>query len=112
MKIDVTFRNMESTEGLQDYVEKYTEKFKKYLAKYDPLATFVHVVLDGHLEHRRYTAEVRVKTPHFNLIVNRQNHDMYPLIDEIMHIMERDLQIAKEKEVDMVKKRKKISEIE
>lgn len=112
MKVDVTLRNMETTKAIEDYIYKNTAKFQKYLAKDDPEATFVHVILDGHFEHHRYTAEVRVKTPRFNLVVNRQGHDMYPLIDEIMHIMERDLQTAKQELVDNLRKRKKISEIE
>ena len=112
MKVDVTFRNMSHTQAMEDHVQKYMPKFAKYLGKDNPDATFVHVILDGHLVHRKCTAEVRVKTPHFNLIVNREGHDMYPLIDEIMHIMEEQLQQAKEKVVDGIKKHTKISKIE
>lgn len=109
MKVDITFRNMEHTQAIEDYVSKYVNKFSKYLSKEDPRATFVHVLLDGHFKHHKYDAEVRVKTPNYELIANREGKDMYPLIDEVMHIMERELQSAKQEMVDNVRKRVKIS---
>lgn len=111
MKIDVTFRNMEHTVAIEDHVQKHASKFAKYLAKENPEATFIHVVLDGQLKHHKYNAEVRVKTPHYNLVVNREGKDMYPLIDEVMHIMEEQLQQAKRKMVDSLKKNIKISKL-
>lgn len=102
---------MSHTPAMEDRVQKYMPKFEKYLGKDNPEATFVHVILDGHLDHHLYTAEVRVKTPHFNLVVNRAGKDMYPLIDEIMHIMEEQLQQAKQKVVDKLKKNTKISKL-
>lgn len=109
MKVDITFRNMEHTQAIEDYVNKYINKFSKYLGKEDPGATFVHVILDGHFKHHKYDAEVRVKTPNYELIANREGKDMYPLIDEVMHIMERELQNAKQEQVDNLRKRVKIS---
>ncbi len=110
MKVDVTFRNMQHTPAIEEYVAKNVVKFEKYVGKYDPAATFVHVILDGHFKHHKYDAEVRVKTPAFNLVANREGADMYPLIDEVMHIMEKQLQNAKQELVDDLRKRKKISE--
>lgn len=111
MKVDVTFRNMEHTEAIESHVQKYVPKFAKYLNKDNPDATFMHVILDGHFKHHKYDAEVRIKSPHYNLIVNREGKDMYPLIDEIMHVMEEQLQQAKEKLVDNLKKNTKISKL-
>lgn len=111
MKLDLVFRGMEHTDAIKDHVLKNVEKFKKYLGKEDPDATFVHVTLSGQINHDIYKVEIRVKSPHFNLIAERENHDMYPLIDEVVHIMERELKDAKEKMQDDIKKAKKPNQI-
>ncbi|MBM17973.1 MAG: ribosomal subunit interface protein [Epsilonproteobacteria bacterium] len=107
MKVDFDFRGMMHTQAIQDYINKNIEKFKKYFGKEDPDATFVHVTLLGKENHDIYRVEIRVKTPHFDLIAERENHDMYPLIDEVVHIMERELKDAKEKFLDSIQKAKK-----
>ena len=112
MKIDITFRNMEHTQAIEDYVNTNTNKFKKYFGHEDTGAIFIHVILDGHFKHHKYDAEIRVKTPNYNLVANREGKDMYPLIDEVLHIMEKELQNAKQKRVDDLRKRTKISKEE
>lgn len=111
MKVNVTFRNMEHTSAIEDYVQKHIPKFSKYLAKENPEATFGSVVLDGQFKHHVYNAEVRIKTPRFNLVVSREGKEMYALIDEVMRIMEEQLQQAKEKIVDSLKQATKISKL-
>ena len=115
MELNIVFKDMDRTEAIEEYVLKNVEKFKKYLGKEDPEATFVHVVFQGKKGHEFgknkqgiYKVEIRVKTPHFDLIVDRENNnEMYSLIDEVVHIMERKLQDAKEKFLDSIHKVKK-----
>lgn len=104
MKVDVIFRGMDHTTAIEEYILKNIEKFKKYFGKENPEATFVHIVLEGNHNHHMYMVEIRVKTPHFNLIAKRENHEMYSLIDEVVHIMERELKNAKEKITDDIHK--------
>ena len=107
MKADITFRGMDHSEALEQYAVKYLTKFKKYFGKEDPDSIFIHVIVEGHLTHRMYSCETRIKSKHFNLVAKRESADMYALIDEVMHIMERELQTAKQKIVDDIRKRKK-----
>lgn len=109
MKVDVIFRGMDHTQAIEDYVAKNVVKLEKYLGKEDPEATFVHVTLEGNHNHNIYVAEIRVKSPHFNTIVKKEGHDMYPLIDEAMRAMELGLRNEKEKLLDSVQKRDKFS---
>lgn len=107
MELEITYRGMEPSGAMDKYVAKYFEKFKKYFGKEDPSSIFLHVVLEGHLNHHICVVEVRIKTEHFNVQVKREGADMYPLIDETMHIVERDLQKSKQRKVDDLRQRKK-----
>ncbi len=107
MKADMTFRGMEHSEAMEHYAAKYLTKFKKYFGKEEPDSIFIHIIFEGHLNHHMYTCEVRIKSPHFDLIAKREGAEMYPAIDEVMHIMERELQVAKQRIVDDIRKRKK-----
>jgi ribosomal subunit interface protein len=107
MELEIVFRGMEPSEALENYVAKYFAKFKKYFGKEDPSSIFLNVVLEGHLNHHINIVEARIKTQHFDVVVKREGPEMYPLIDEAMHIVERDLQKAKERKIDDLRKRKK-----
>ncbi len=107
MKFDMIFREMEPSVAMKNYVNKYVEKFQKYMHKEDPDSVFIHVVLDGKFNHHMMAAEVRVKSSNFDLVVKKEGKDMYPLIDETMKIMEQELQNKKERLIDDLRKRKK-----
>lgn len=107
MKLEIVFRGTDPSDAMEKYVIKYVKKFKKYVAKQDPESTFVHVVLEGKLNHHLYMVEVRLKSQLFNLVAKRDGADMYALIDETMHVMERELQKHKQRVVDDIKKRTK-----
>lgn len=107
MEYDIIFLEMEPSEAIKNYVGKYIEKFKKYLHREDPDSVFIHVVLNGKFNHHLMSVEVRVKAKHLNLIMKKEGHDMYPLIDETMKAMENELQKKKERIVDDLRKRKK-----
>ena len=107
MELEIVFRGMDHSMALEKYVSKYFEKFKKYLGKEDPSSIFLHVVLTGQHNHHINIVETKIKTQHFDVQVKREGADMYPLVDEVMHIVERDLQKAKQRKVDDLRKRKK-----
>ncbi|MBP9765011.1 HPF/RaiA family ribosome-associated protein [Candidatus Babeliales bacterium] len=107
MQLEIIFRGTEPSQAMEAYVIKYVEKFKKYMSKEDPESVFVHVVLEGHHNHHIMNVEVRVKSQHYDLVVDRDGADMYPLIDETMKIMEEELQQHKQRMVDDLRKRKK-----
>lgn len=108
MELELVFRGMEPSGAMEKYVAKYFEKFKKYFGKEDPSSIFLHVVLEGHHTHHINIVEVKIKTQHFDVMVKREGKDMYTLIDETMHIVERDLQKNKQRKIDDLRRRKKI----
>jgi len=108
MNANMTFRGMDSSEAMEQYAAKYLTKLKKYLGKEEPDSVFVSVVFEGKLNHHMYVCEVRIKTPHFDVQVKKEGADMYPLIDETMKIVEQELQNKKQRNVDDLRKRKKL----
>ncbi|HSW75753.1 MAG TPA: HPF/RaiA family ribosome-associated protein [Candidatus Saccharimonadales bacterium] len=108
MEADMTFRGMEPSHTIEQYAAKYLTKFKKYLGKEESDSVFVSVVFEGEFNHHMYACEVRIKTPHFDVQVKKEGHDMYPLIDETMKVVEQDLQNKKQRIVDDLRKRKKL----
>ncbi len=107
MELEIVFRGMDPSRALEEYVAKYFTKCKKYFGKEDPSSIFLHIVLEGKLNHHINTVEVRIKSQNFDIVVKREGPEMYPLVDEVMHIVERDLQKSKERKIDDLKKRKK-----
>lgn len=107
MELEIVFRGMDHSAALENYVIKYFEKFKKYFGKEDPSTISLHIVLDGHFNHHVNIVEVKIKTNHFHVNVKREGADMYPLVDETMHIVESELRKHKERMVDEIKQRKK-----
>lgn len=107
MKLDMVFRGTEPSAAVEKYVIKYVEKFKKYMHNEDPESDFVHVVLEGHHNHHMMSVEVRIKSQHFDIVMKKEGHDMYPLIDLTMKAVENELQKKKQRIVDDLRKRKK-----
>lgn len=107
MQLSVVFRGMEPSVAIEQYAAKYLEKFKKYCGQENPDTIFVQIILEGNHNHKMMMVEVNIKTNHFNSQVKREGHDMYSLIDEAMHVMERELQQEKQKRVDDIRQRKK-----
>lgn len=107
MELEIVYRGMDPSIAMDKYVSKYFEKFKKYFGKEDPSSIFLRIILEGHFNHHMYMVEVHIKSEHFNIQIKRDGADMYPLIDQTMHIVEQDLQKNKQRRVDDLRRRKK-----
>lgn len=107
MELEIIFRGMDPSQALESYVAKYFTKFKKYFGKEDPSSIFLHVILQGEFNHHLNMVEARVKSQNFDVIAKREGPEMYPLIDQVMHIVEQDLQKGKQQRVDDLRRRKK-----
>ena len=107
MLADMTFRGIDVSEAMENYAAKYLTKFKKYFGKLDPESIFVHVIFDGDMNHHQFSCQVRIKTAQFDLVVKKEGPEMYPIIDDAMHVMEQELQKSKQRVVDDTRKKKK-----
>lgn len=90
MQISVTFRHLEPSEALKNYVTERLRKFKRYLE--GPLEA--HVVLA--LEKFRNIADVTLYSDGRVIKGREENSDMYAAIDLVMDKI--DMQLRKQRE--------------
>jgi len=90
MQVSVTFRQLEPSEALRNYVTDRLKKFKRYLE--GPLEA--HVVLG--LEKFRHLADVSINSNGRMIKGREENSDMYAAIDLVMDKI--DMQLRKHRE--------------
>ena len=91
MNINVTFRNLETTQALKDYSIGKLEKVRKVLVK--PLEA--NVVLS--VERHNHIAEVSVSAKDVSFNGSEKSEDMYAAIDLVMDKVERQARRYKER---------------
>ena len=91
MDIRMTFRHIEATDGIRAHAEDKLEKLKKYLIPASKISLifsmerFVHCV-DVTLFEKKHIFKAQART-----------NDMYASIDQVMHVLEKQLQRRKGK---------------
>lgn len=90
MQTSVTFKNIESSDILRQYVCDKLDRFDKYL--YNPAEA--NVVLS--VEKFRHIAEINITGDRLNIIGREETEDMYAAIDMVLDKLE--IQIKKNKE--------------
>ena len=78
MQISVTFRHMDSNDGMKEYAKQKLMKMKKYMDS--PVEA--HVVLS--VEKFRNIAEVTIKGEGVSINGEERSDDMYSAIDNVM----------------------------
>jgi putative sigma-54 modulation protein len=95
MQISVTFRQLEPSDALKDYVTERLRKFKRYLEGPQE----AHVVLG--LEKFRHLADVTINTNGRIIKGREENSDMYAAIDLVMDKIDQQLRKMREKMRDV-----------
>ena len=91
MKLTVTGRNIEITDGIRNHLN---DKMDKTIADLGEAAD-VHVALS--VEKHRHFAEVTVKTKGFTLHSKDETEDLYTSMDKALEKMEKQIRKNKEK---------------
>jgi putative sigma-54 modulation protein len=95
MQISVTFRQLEPSEALKNYVTERLQKFKRYLEGPQD----AHVVLG--LEKFRHLADVTINSNGRIIKGREENTDMYAAIDLVMDKIDQQLRKMREKMRDV-----------
>ncbi len=90
MQIHVTFRHLEPSQAVKDYVQTKTDKFQKFL--HEPIE--VHVVLE--VQKLTHKAEVTVIAKNVRYHGVEESPNLYASIDMVTEKMERQLRKHKE----------------
>ncbi|MBT6718371.1 MAG: ribosome-associated translation inhibitor RaiA [Nitrospina sp.] len=99
MKLTVTGRKIEITDGIRDHLNNKMEKTISDLGE----AADVHVALA--VEKHRHFAEITVKTKEFTLHSQDETNDLYTSMDKTLDKMEKQIRKHREKAKDMRNKK-------
>ena len=91
MQVAVTFRHMETDEGVKTYVKDKVQKLQKYILN----PTEIHVVLA--VEKFRHIAEITIVGNGRALNSQGRDNDLYAAIDQMVDKMERQIRERREK---------------
>ncbi len=91
MQVAVTFRHMETDEGVKAYVKEKVQKLQKYIENPGE----VHVVLA--VEKFRHIAEITIIGNGGTFNSQGRNNDLYAAIDQMVEKMERQIREWREK---------------
>src|SRR3954462_4587723 len=91
MHLNITFRNLASSDSLKEYAQDKVERVHKYLDR----AGEAHVVLS--LERHLHHADITIQSGGWLLRGREKSEDMYASIDLAMDKIERQLRRYKEK---------------
>ena len=85
MQIAVTFRHMETDEGVKEYAKEKVQRLQKYIENPQE----VHIVLS--VEKFRHIAEITIIGEGLTLNSQGRNNDLYAAIDQMVEKMERQI---------------------
>lgn len=99
MKKCLTFRHMDHSPVLENYVNDQLAKLEESLAK-EPTPIYLEIVLEADARRSISKAEIRLKTPNYDLISNYQAPDMYDVIDRVIDVMYKKVHDKKKERLD------------
>lgn len=88
MNIQITFRNMDHSDPMEQHVRKHLEKIERFLHnERSPIA--IDVFLEPSHAHRHHRVEMIVKSPNFNrtLAYEREGLDFYAVVNHVIDHM-------------------------
>ena len=91
MQTSVTFKNIDSSDNLKDYVGDKLNRFDKYLD--NPAEASVVLAV----EKFRHTAEINIFGDRLSLTAKEETNDMYSAIDMALDKLEKQIKKSKEK---------------
>jgi putative sigma-54 modulation protein len=89
MRVNITFRNLDSSEGIKTHAEEKIARLQKYLRA--PLSADVTCSLERHL-HR---VDITVSADGHRYSAHEESEDMYASIDKAMDKIDRQVRDAK-----------------
>lgn len=107
----ITFRNMDHAAAIENYANEHLGKIEKFLEG-EPSPISIDLVMEPSKTREHNRVELRVKTPHYDLIAHHEGPQFYKQLDHVIDVMLQQLLQAKRKRIDERDHRKKVSELE
>lgn len=105
MKVSITFRHMDATDAIRNYVDQQLERLEKYLIK--PIE--IHVILS--VEKIRHKAEIIASEQHFKAQAEETSDDLYVSIDRAVEKMQTQIKKHKDKLQEHHKRHESVADV-
>ena len=94
----ITFRNMDHSKDMEEYINNQLSKIEHFLEN-EPTPIYIDFVLEASKVHAHPRTELRVKTPHYNLVSHYEHEgaDMKGATDHVIDVMYRELHEKKKR---------------
>ena len=103
MKKRIVYRGIDSTPVLEEFINTHLAKIEKLLEN-EPTPVMIDVIIEPSPVHAHNRVEIKVNSPHYNLVAVHEGPEMYQEIDRVTDKMVSEIRRAKEKRVDQQKK--------
>jgi len=86
----ITFRGMDHSPVIEEYCNGQLSKVEEFIKnERDPI--YLDLILEAERTHHHHRVELRIKTPHYDLVYNYEGPDMYDVIDRVIDTMYHEL---------------------
>jgi ribosomal subunit interface protein len=103
MEKTITFRHMEHSAVMDNYINQQLVKIEKLL-EHEQEPIFLDSVLEPSKVHAHHSVELRIKTPHEYLIAKHEGPNFYEVLDHVIDTMYEQVCEKKRERVDKKKK--------
>lgn len=97
----ITFRNMEHSVVMENYINQQLQKIEAFLEN-EPSPIYIDFVLEACKVREHPRAEIRLKSTHYDLVSSYEHTgvDMYDVIDRVIDVMYKELHEVKKRNVE------------
>ncbi len=106
----ITFRNMDHVAAIENYANDKLNKVEHFL-EHEPTPIYLDLILEPSKVHEHHRVELRVKSPHYDLISNYEGPEFYKILDRVVDVMLQELTREKRKQIDERNHRIKVSKL-
>lgn len=99
MEIKFTFRGMESSPTLEQYVEEKNKKVARIIEK-ERGPRRLEIILESHPTHAQFALELRLHTADYHIMVKKDGTDLYGLVDLTFDVLVQEIRKKKELHID------------
>ncbi|MCL4361059.1 HPF/RaiA family ribosome-associated protein [Candidatus Dependentiae bacterium] len=96
MNKKITFRHMEHSNVMEDYINQQLGKVENFLMN-ERTPIYIDIIINEGKIHAHHKVEMRVKTPHYDAFTHYEGPKIYDVIDEVIDRMYEKLKEEKKK---------------
>ncbi len=96
MNPTITFRGMQSSPPIEQYVQERIKKIEHILSK-EPSPKNLEVILEANTTHHHHIVELRLHSAHYHLRAQAEGADLYERIDHVFGVLLNEIRKHKDK---------------